>query len=189
MIVCLELHYDFLLGEPEIQTNDALFWTIEQRANMFKALETSQQIWSETVENSMEAFKATKTLNIMLEKLRSSKAKPPVAEATNTAEAFAQFDDKNLQPEQSAAMTLGMLSGGLSPNSAAMFNNTLGQSPSRYGNMDLNMSDSTGFTPNFTMDGSNPFANMNAAASPFSMFGNVGNVPGMEMPANLDWVS
>ncbi|PQE33080.1 fungal specific transcription factor domain-containing protein [Rutstroemia sp. NJR-2017a WRK4] len=191
MIVCLELHYGIHADSlPEKSAYEADFWTTEQRDGMLQALETSQKIWSETVENSMEAFKATKTLNIILEKLKASKAPASTSEATTTAEAFARFDDENLKPEHSAAMTLGMLSGGLSPNSAAIFN-AMGQSPSRFGNMDLGMGDSsggTGLTPNFPMDNTNPFAGMNAAASPFSMFGNAGTVPGMaEMPANLDW--
>jgi hypothetical protein len=193
MIVCLELHYGILADSlPEKSAYETEFWTTEQRDGMLKAVETSQKIWSETVENSMEAFKATKTLNIILEKLKASKAPKPTSEATTTAEAFARFDDENLKPEHSAAMTLGMLSGGLSPNSAAIFN-SMGQSPSRFGNMDLSMvesSGSTGLTPNFPMDNTNPFTGMNAAASPFSMFGTAGSVPGMmEMPANLDWVS
>ncbi|KAF7914428.1 uncharacterized protein EAF01_000834 [Botrytis porri] len=187
MIVCLDLHYETICPP------DKHFWTKEQLADMLKAVETSQGIWSETVEESMESFKASKTLNIVLEKLKASREPGANTSATpvNTAEAFSQFDDENLKPEQSAAMTLGMLSGGLSPNSAAMFN-SMGQSTG-YTNMDLNMSESggiggTGLTP-FSLDNSlNPFATMNASASPFSIFGNTGNAPGMmDLPANLDW--
>jgi len=88
-----------------------------------------------------------------------------------------------------------MLSGGLSPNTAAMFNTSMGQSPggTRYGNIDMNMGDSstsTGLTPNFQMDPTNPFTSMNSAASPFSVFGNSGAGVGMmDAPQNLDWVS
>jgi len=192
MIVCLELHYDTLSESiPEGPANDKNFWSTTQCADMLKALENSQQIWSETTEESMEAFKACKTLNIILEKLKSSRA--PAAHvsstATTTAEDFSQFDNESLRPEHSAAVTLGMLSGGLSPNSATLFN-SVGQSPARYGNMDMNMGESSGsgLTPNFPLDNTNPFANMNAGASPFSMFGNAGNAPGMmDLPANLDW--
>ncbi|KAF7923168.1 uncharacterized protein EAE98_007873 [Botrytis deweyae] len=184
MIVCLDLHYE------TICPSDKHFWTTEQLANMLKAVETSQSIWSETVEESMESFKASKTLNIILEKLKASRDPAANTSATpmNTADAFSQFDDENLRPEQSAAMTLGMLSGGLSPNSAAMLN-SMGQS-SGYTNMDLNMGESggNGLTP-YTLDNNlNPFATLNAGASPFSMFGNTGNAPGMmDLPANLDW--
>ncbi|KAI9651115.1 hypothetical protein NHQ30_001152 [Ciborinia camelliae] len=189
MIVCLELHYDTLMHQG--QANDRHFWKIEQLADMLKALETSQNIWSETMEESMEAFKACKTLNIILEKLNASRAPAAntAAAPMTTAEAFSQFDDESLRPEHSAAMTLGMLSGGLSPNSAALFN-SMSQSSAGYTNMELNMGESSGsgLTP-FTLDNNmNPFATMNAGASPFSMFGNAGNAPGMmDLPANLDW--
>jgi hypothetical protein len=58
--------------------------------------------------------------------------------------------------------------------------------------MDLSMGDSsasTGLTPNFPMDNSNPFGTLNSVASPFSVFGNAGTGTGMlDVPANLDWV-
>ncbi|CAD6452487.1 dd999adc-0f6c-41d6-93ff-29144b86f953 [Sclerotinia trifoliorum] len=184
MIVCLELHYGTICPP------DKRFWKNEELADMLKAVETSQSIWSETMEESLEAFKACKTLNIILEKIKACR-EPAAASATPmiTADAFSQFDDENLRPEQSAAMTLGMLSGGLSPNSAAMFNN-VGQASAGYTNMDLNMGDSSGsgLTP-FALDNNvNPFTTMNGGASPFSMFGNTGNAPGMmDLPANVDW--
>jgi len=190
MIVCLELHYDAVTEAlPDRPPNhDMYFWTPSQKAEMLKALETSQQIWKESSDTSMEAYKAAGILGIILEKFNCTKNKEPT-----TAEVFAQFDDDSLKPEHSAAMTLGMLSGGLSPNSAAMFN-SMAQSPggTRYGNMDLSMGDSsasTGLTPNFPMDNSNPFGTLNSVASPFSVFGNAGTGTGMlDVPANLDWV-
>ncbi|TAQ85030.1 hypothetical protein B7494_g6642 [Chlorociboria aeruginascens] len=194
MVVCLDLHYDSIAESlPERPPNyDMYFWTPEQRAGMLAALETSQKIWKESAETSMEAFKASKILAIILEKLQFSKGQPrhPAADGPTTAEVFAQFDD-NLRPEHSAAMTLGMLSGGLSPNSTAMFN-SLGQSPggTRYGNIDMNLGEasaSTGLTPNFPMDGTNSFGTLNSATSPFSLFGNPGNTGMMDAPANLDW--
>jgi len=191
MIVCLELHYDAvtesMLDRPP--NFDMYFWTPSEKAEMLQALETSRQIWKESADSSQEAYKAASILGIILEKLSCTKARP--AEPP-TAEVFAQFDEENLKPEHSAAMTLGMLSGGLSPNSAAMFNN-MAQSPggTRYGNIDMNMGDSsasTGLTPNFSMDTANPFGNLNSVASPFSVFGNAGSGTGiMDVPANLDW--
>ena len=193
MIVCLELHYDAVTESmPDRPPNyDMYFWTPSQKADMLQALETSQRIWKESADSSMEAYKASSVLGIILEKVNCSKSKP--AEPT-TAEVFAQFDEENLKPEHSAAMTLGMLSGGLSPNTAAIFNN-MAQSPggTRYGSIDMNMGDastSTGLTPNFSMDTANPFGNLNSVASPFSVFGNAGSGTGMmDVPANLDWVS
>ena len=128
MIVCLDLHYDSISASlPERPPNfDMYFWTPAQRAEMLQALEISQQIWKESQETSIEAYKASNIIGVMLEKLRSPLEKP--AQGPTTSEVFAQFDDANVKPEHSAAMTLGMLSSGLSPNSAAIFNNAL-QSP------------------------------------------------------------
>jgi hypothetical protein len=195
MIVCLDLNYDSISDSMTDRPPhyDPYFWTTAQRAAMVQALETSLQIWKESAEASMEAYKASNILEIMLQKLKCPKGQS--TDGTTTAEVFAQFDEENLKPEHSAAMTLGMLSGGLSPNTAAMFNNSVAQSPggTRYGNIDMNMGDSsvsTGLTPNFQMDPSNPFASMNNPASPFSVFGNPGASAGMmDAPANLDWVS
>jgi len=190
MIVSLDLHYDHIAT-----AYDRFFWTAEQRDGMYHALEASESIWMETVETSMVAFKATRILRIILEKLRSNKDRGPVnAEPRTTAEAFAAFDD-NLQPEHSAAMTLGMLSsGGLTPNTAAMFAGTMPLTPNgtKYANLDLTMSDqnmSTGMTPNFTMGGTGVAPANMGAISPFSQtFGNMGGLDGMmDIPATLDW--
>ena len=190
MIVCLDLHYDTISEtSPDRPPNyDMYFWTPDQRADMLQALETSQQIWKEAAEKSMEAFKAAGILGIILDKLKLFPRQPK--EGPTTSEVFAQFDDENLKPEHSAAMTLGMLSGGLSPNSAAMFN-SMAQSPGGrvYGGIDMTMGDSSassGLTPNFPVDSSNMFANL---PSPFSVFGNSAAGTGMpDVPANLDWV-
>jgi hypothetical protein len=190
MIVCLDLHYDAVseaMATPP-PNFDKYFWTPSQKADMLETLEGSMQIWKESSETSIEAYKAAGILGIILEKLRVSKNK---AEAPTTAEAFAQFDDE-LQPEHSAAMTLGMLSGGLTPNTAAIFN-SVSESPggTRYGGLDTNMgnSSSTGLTPNYPADIPNPFGTTSSVASPFSVFGNAQSGAGMmDVPANLDWV-
>lgn len=190
MIVCLDLHYDSVTEAlPERPANyDPYFWTPAQKKDMLETLETSQGIWKGSSDKSMEAFKASGILQVVLDKLNLTKAQ--AAEAPSTADVFAQFDDENLRPEHSAAMTLGMLSGGLTPNSAAMFN-AMAQSPggTRY-NMDMNMGESssggTGMTPNYAMDTSNAFG----LSSPFTGFGTgTGSGAGvMDVPANLDWV-
>jgi hypothetical protein len=187
MIVCLDLHYDSVTETlPERPPHyDPYFWSPAQKKDMLETLEVSQGIWKGSSDKSMEAFKASGILQVVLDKLNLTKAQ--AAEApSSTADVFAQFDDDNLRPEHSAAMTLGMLSGGLTPNSAAMFN-AMAQSPggTRY-NMDLNMADSSsgpsGMTPNYAMDNT-----AFGLSSPFG-FGGSGNAGVMDVPANLDWV-
>jgi hypothetical protein len=189
MIVCLELHYDQVTDSlPEPPPNyDPHFWSPTERAEMLSSLEASHAIWNESSMTSMDAYKAFNILTIMLEKLKSPKKGPQ--EPSSTAQAFAQFDDENLKPEHSAAMTLGMLSGGLTPNSAAFLSN-MAQSPGGniYASTDTNMRDTSGLTPSLQID--NPFASMNSVAAPFSIFNNATNgTEMMDVPANLDWVS
>ena len=203
MIVCLDLNTDNLAKSMAVKPAgyDPNFWTPSQQAEMFKALEGSLELWKAGAESSMEAYKASAVLEIMLHKLQISKIVPQPGPSTNTAgpttsEVFAQFDEQNLRPEHSAAMTLGMLSGGLTPNTAA-FLNGIGSSPGRYGNVDMNMGGDmssgivgTGLTP-YAVDTPNPFATMgNNPASPFAMFGNMGSGTGagFDAPVNLDWV-
>ena len=190
MIVCLDLYYDSISeAAPACPENyDKNFWTPAQRQDMSQVLENSQRIWKESAEASMEAYKAYNIIGIMLETIKVAKAPKP--KNLTSTEVFAQFDQDNLKAEHSAAMSLGMLSGGLSPNSAAIFNN-MGQSPRGTfypNNYDITMADTsggTGLTPNYAMDTSNPFT-LNNMPSPFSAFGNTGAGMGFE---NLDWVS
>lgn len=202
MVVCLDLHYDSMIEtmEERPEHHDPYFWTPSQRAEMLRALETSQRIWNESIATSMEAYKAVNIIGIVIEKVKASVAAKP-AEGPTTAEVFAQFDED--KPEHSAAMSLGMLSGGLTPNTAA-FNTMLGQSPrgTTYGGFDVGMGMgmggagdpsvvSGGLVPNnnVPLDPSNPFASLNNMPSPFSVFGNGVTGPGMvDMASNLDWV-
>jgi hypothetical protein len=84
-------------------------------------------------------------------------------------------------------------SGGLTPNTASLFNGTMPLTPggNKYINIDMSMGDAvgnTGLTPNYGMDSANPHGN--GPMSPFSqVFGNMGSGTGMmDMPATLDWV-
>lgn len=117
---------------------------------------------------------------------------------------FGKAED-DLPPEQSAAMTLGMLSsGGMSPN-FAMGGAGLGSLAGGMGSSDgkssypasmaglLNepmQTERTGLTPQFSGPESSGNA-LNGAASPFSqMFGAGGGFTSMDgLGADIDWVS
>lgn len=181
LVICLDLNYDSVCTKY-----DRNFWSVEQRSDMLRALDVSRNIWKLDADSSMEAYKACKILNVMLEKL----SRPPPTEPQSNNDAFEAFD--NLQPEHSAAMTLGMLSnGGLTPNTAQMFNNPpnmpLGQGGMKY-NFDMSMGDPSNLTPNFMMD-ANPVGSLNGPASPFSQsFSNMAGGSMIDLPANIDWV-
>lgn len=197
MLLVLDLHFDKQAeAAGQRQSSQSLFfWTPEQRLEMIRILETTRDIWEGMADGSMEAVKAHNIIKIMLDKIES-----PAAESQASAPAgdqvplvplrddmFSDMGGTSLEPEQSAAMTLGMMSsGGLTPNTAAALGGAV-QSPGEttYPALDLSVppvGEGTGLTPDFSGDlGLNP-------GSPFSsMFGNLSN--GMEIGQNFDWVS
>jgi hypothetical protein len=192
MIVCLDLYHT---SEAERagrrQSNEALDWTHEKRESMLAAIERSVAIWDSLSDQSLEAFKAHATLSVMLDKLKQHQA---MLQAQHSfASAYSGSDPKdnpNVAPEHSAAMTLGMLSGSLTPNAANLFD-------SSFGNFAGMQSVPTGLTPGYTGNldtvaspNSAAAAATNNAASPFSHFftnTNMGFQP-LDSSANIDWV-
>ncbi|KAK7744977.1 hypothetical protein SLS53_003210 [Cytospora paraplurivora] len=197
MLLMLDLHFDKQAeAAGQRQSSQSLYlWTPEQRLEMIRILETTRDIWEGMADGSMEAVKAHNVIKIMLDKIES-----PAAESQASAPAgvqmplvplkddmFSNMGGTSLEPEQSAAMTLGMMSsGGLTPNTAAALGGAV-QSPggTAYPALDLSappVGEGTGLTPDFSGDmGLNP-------GSPFSsMFGSLSN--GMEIGQNFDWRS
>ena len=215
----------------------------DRRENMMRALEHCITIWESVREDSMEAYKASTGLRVMVDKLIAHRAnmqqlqlqqqQQQQQQATansnlsqqrynNPAPAFGMFpggtiadfdkaNDDDMPPEQSAAMTLGMLSsGGMSPN-FAMGGTSMGggqvmgaSSDGRGGGGSypasmaglLNepmQSERTGLTPQFSGPdaSSSTMGGLNGAASPFSqMFGAGGGFTDMDgLGADIDWVS
>ena len=154
--------------------------------DLLHALERSRDIWRETRDESMEAYKASEVMDVLLVQLRESiasnalgtqsKGQPPLSEKEN------------------AAMTLEMLSSGKSPNPYSLPGVSNQQSGNRV------------TTPNPMMNLENLLPNMSAAQmdpSQFSYngiftyqgdpnnFSNVFEGMGVSTPGNmnLDWVS
>ncbi|KAF6808140.1 fungal specific transcription factor domain-containing protein [Colletotrichum sojae] len=182
MLVALDLHFDSVAESSNDRRSSeaAMFWTPEQRMEMISNLEKTREIWKGLADTSIEAYKATKVLDIMLEKIKSPS---PEAEPTKSEmyPGFGGFAD--VQPEHNAAMTLGMLSGGMTPNTAAAIESSM-QPQSSFGGMDFGVPlpmSGTGMTPNF----SGGDFNMTGVASPLSMFSNLEN--SADFPANFDW--
>lgn len=186
MLVLLDLHFDSQAEHSSARQNSqsVYFWTPEQRLDMIRAIETAQGIWEGLADVSMEAVKANNITKIMLEKIRSGASKTSATAEQHSMAPFAGMSDAELQPEQSAAMTLGMMSGGLTPNTAAAFGTNTVQSPggTTYPAIDPALGivgERTGMTPDFSGDLSM------VPNSPFSsMFG-----IGVGMGQNFDWVS
>jgi hypothetical protein len=136
-------------GRP---TGDIYIWGRERRDEMLAAIERARDIWHAQKDDSMEAWKAAGMITVMLEKLNVA---PSTAETTNSSSMLEVPDEK-----QNAAMTLGLLSSGMSPQDTA----TAGYTDS-FKNTDTIMSpppipgtttDTLGFTSPFGMLGQMP---------------------------------
>ena len=192
MIVSLDLCYGAEAEDAGQGSADMYTWGLERRGDMIQALEVSKEIWMETKDQSMEAYKASEVLTVMLKKLQQRPQSgqpasnafpfPGISNGMSNGQAYpAPTEEK---PEHSAAITLGMLSsGGVNTNTGGLFS---GAFPNP-GNTGTGMNDmqSSGLTPGYNME-----QNANGiplAPSPLSFLGS-GN-SGMDMPpSNLDWV-
>lgn len=194
MIVCLDLWYGAESEGAGRSSGDLYTWGLERRADMIHALEVSNEIWTETKDQSMESYKASEILTVILKKLKycgnqSSGHQPPspfpfsgAAGGTGSPQAYgSQAEEK---PEHSAAMTLGMLSNGrMTPNSAAIFNGNYPSIPN--GNVGMSETQPPPLTSVYSMEPSTNNAAL--AAMPFTFLGS-GN-PIMEIPpTSVDWV-
>ncbi|OKL58423.1 hypothetical protein UA08_06114 [Talaromyces atroroseus] len=151
-IICLDLHHSMQLQAAGRPTGDVYIWGRERRDEMLAAIQRSRDIWHAQKDESMEAWKMAGMITVMLEKL---KVAPSTAETKNSSAMLEVPDEK-----QNAAMTLGLLSSGMSPQDTA----TAGFTDS-FKNPDTIMSppaigttaaDAMGFTSPFGMLGQMP---------------------------------
>ncbi|KAL8328633.1 hypothetical protein RB597_004412 [Gaeumannomyces tritici] len=198
MLVGFDLHYDNM-EEKSGQRYDSqglFFWTPQQRIQMVKALEVTRGIWDGMKDTSVDAWKASQVLRILLEKIRSPGPDPSgTAAAPPRQDGFGFFgapSSSELKPEHSAAMTLGMLSGGgLSPNTAAMLDSIQSPggatyaAPSAMGmGGEASGQAQAAMSPDFNMD---MFTGINNAASPFASLMNTGNPMDFTTTGGFDW--
>ena len=154
------------------------------RDDLLKALEESRDVWNANRDLSIEAYKASELINVLLEHLRLPYSPAPVQGGQLSAGGQKQQSTSN--DEQTAAMTLGMLqSGGIGQNGQA-----ISPQPSQQGQWDTNKTGGM-FSPADTSQFTGLFGGAGAPAnapSPFpsSMFNGMGDL-GTNM--NLDWVS
>lgn len=159
-IVCLDLHHGLQLQNAGRPSGDVFIWGRERREELLAVLRRTKKIWDELRDETLEAWKAAAVLGVMLGKLNMG----PENGAIPTP-AFEPQDEK-----QSAAMTLGLLSSGMSPMNSGP--------PPTFADPSFKMLD-----PSLAPGGLGTSADIAAAPSPFgSMFG---QMPDMQ----LDWVS
>lgn len=204
MLIALDLHFDNVsqrsAGQQDAQSLQ--FWTPEQRREMINTLEVIRDIWKGLGDISIEAFKASNTLEVMLVKIKSfSAADEPISQAKRAAAPGARVSAE-LQPEHSAALTLGMLSGGAMPGPSAAYNVAplQGSMGTTYGRSNMGLdtanaglspstgpSTSTGIGSAPALEFSNSMIGFEGAASPLTMFDNMAS-SNMDFSTNFDWV-
>lgn len=163
-IVCLDLHHGLQLQAANRPSGDTYVWGRELREESLAAIRRSKEIWDELRDETLEAWKAAGVLGVMLSKMNLGFLGP---ENGALAPPFEPQDEK-----QSAAMTLGLLSSGMSP-----MNNG---PPPTFTDPTFKMPD-----PSLAQGGLGTTADVAAAPSPFgTMFG---QMPDMQL--NLDWVN
>lgn len=239
MLVCLDLYHTAEAERkglskhhsPPTSASDSpgsSFYDDQRQEEMLRAVEHCLTIWESVRENSMEAFKASAVMRVMIDKLKAHREQQRYARQLPGAQreaaellrsfprrghptfgAFANggFSDVNadddLPPEQSAAMTLNMLSSGsmspaaLPPSQQQQQMNVGGFGAeaktgmfSGGGNgvtglLNEAMAERSGLTPNYASP------DVGGAVSPFSsLFGTGGNLAGMGgAGGDIDWVS
>ncbi|KAF7560960.1 hypothetical protein G7046_g3154 [Stylonectria norvegica] len=186
MLIILDLHFDNITAQtPSHEENEGSFvWSQEQRSRMIGSLSAAREIWKTLADTSMEAYKATKIIEIMLEKIRHPAQDNEVL-ATLPTDMMSDMGGINVPMEASPTVTQSLPPPGpldfnpsmnpfSSPTSAAMAG--LG--------MDFGLSAPEG--ADFQTEGLGSLG----APSPFSMFttmGGTGANVAADLNANFDW--
>jgi hypothetical protein len=206
-----------------------------KREEMLRAVEHCIVIWDSVRDSSMEAYKGAHALRVMVEKIRPLNQAGAAAGATGDPNGSAHNSVNNAQgnallpnaypssisnfvgvppndvkiddlaPEQSAAMTLGLLSsGGMPPGPSFVMNGTNSTTPGGPGSSearspypigmagllnDGSMPERTGLTPGYSGDANggplSPMSQMLAQSS-----GGVAGLMGADgLGTDIDWVS
>jgi len=187
MLLMIDLHYDNLAkqaGTPQ-DNEGAFLWSDEQRQRMIRALEEAKGIWKALADTSVEAYKASTVIEIMMQKINEpgSDEHPQSASRTTQPDSMSMLAN-NLGLGQTPAPAPNFPS----PSAMADFNPTGGLNPfadsSAFMGMDFGPSPPAG---NAFSDGFNGMG----AASPFSMFGTNadGSTIAPDLTSNFDWGS
>ncbi|EGD96107.1 C6 transcription factor [Trichophyton tonsurans CBS 112818] len=163
-ILALDLYHEAQLEANRRQGESPYGWGCGMQEEMLATLRQSYNIWNELKDESMDAWKASSVLGLLLEKISCRR------ENRDTTSMDSSFDPQD--EKQSAAMTLGLLSSGLTPQGPT--------SPPQFGDSMIGIDRTSS-----AQQGSLP-SNMDQLAGLNSPFGMFGQMPDMQ-PFNLDW--
>lgn len=186
MLVILDLHFDNIGSQdPNRPEHDGAFlWTAEQRSRMIGGLENAKEIWKTLADTSMEAYKATKIIDLMLSKIQSP------GQSTDSAQTPQPDPMQDLTPSNMGIDPSPMNSSLVSPL-GGMTDFSVGMDPfsapatAPFMGMDFGL---TVPTEGVDMQ-TEGFGGAPGPASPFSsMFTNMGSSSvGVDLNTNFDW--
>lgn len=164
-ILAIDLYHYAQVRVNSQRGDNTYGWSCAIQDEMLAALRQSYNIWNEMKDESMDAWKASSVLGMLLERISH---RPKTRDATSMDSSFDPQDEK-----QSAAITLGLLSSGLTPQGPT--------SPPQFGDSMIGI-DRTSAAQQGVLPSS--LDQLAGANSPFGMFG---QMPDMQ-PFNFDWV-
>lgn len=185
MLVILDLHFDNIAAQASVKSEHegTFLYTQEQRSRMIESLETAREIWKTLADTSMEAFKATKIIEIMLEKIKNPEPGGQICLGLQSEPMQDLASNMGIDP--SPSMTPGLIA----PHDLPEFNTGMNPfstpNPVPFMGMDFGLS----AAPEGVDMQTDGFG-AGAPASPFSsMFNNMGSgsSTGIDLNTNFDW--
>jgi hypothetical protein len=186
MMLVLDLHYDNVASQSgESQDSEGAFlWSPEQRSKMISALQEIEGIWKTLADTSMEAYKACKIIEIMLEKIQNPAETDESSFSGRTDSVSTMANSFGVDPSP-LPLPQGMLSPSQTFPDFQMNGLAAPESSAFMGGMDF------GLSPGTTAELSADAFGATGTASPFSaMFTSNGGAPdlGADIANNFDWV-
>ncbi|KAK5987658.1 Fusarisetin A cluster transcription factor fsa6-like protein [Cladobotryum mycophilum] len=181
MLIVLDLHYDNMSRQPGSPSHEGAFlWSKEQRGKMIESLDNARLIWSALAHTSMEAFKAAKIIEIMLEKIKNPAN--PGDEIPETSRSDSISASTTSQTLDQTPSTQGLTSPSAFVNLGGLDMNPFSPSGNGFMGMDFSM------PPVNSLDLQMDSLNVPGPQSPLSMFASMGGTgtPG-DLMANFDW--
>ena len=188
MLTILDLHYDNItarsMSAPDPE--GGFLWPTEKRLKMIRALEEALEIWKALADTSMEAFKAAKITDIMLQKIRL----PGEVDGQTMGSVPSSADNTSSSSTNMASMdpSPAVSNNSFSPSNmldfSAGFNPLSPNTSGSFMNMDF------GMMPGGASLATDPLG-MGSVSSPLSMFPNMGATDSTapDLPSTFDWVS
>lgn len=185
MLVMLELHYDNMEAQSAASRDqeNAFLCPPQQRTRMLTAVETAGSIWQNLAHTSMEALKASKVLEVMLQKIKNPEGSDNL---TDPMQADVSLSDvTGSTPSNTMAQNIS-----LPPVAMPDFGAVGGMDAFATLDSSAFMGMDFGLSPSGAFDFTGDRFRTAAAASPFPMMASSNGDPGLMPEPNIfDWVS